>query len=302
MIETFRRIAIIGFGEAGSILGHDLARSGRELAAYDILLDGKATRAAMLEKMTAAGVTPCERARDAIAGAQLVISAVTASSAEEVAVSAAAVLGRGQLLLDINSVSPATKLASACAVERCGADYVEAAVMAPVPPQRLAVPMLLGGRRAAEAAEALRALGLNTRAISDRVGVASAVKMCRSILIKGLEALTIESLFAARRFGAEREVLASLERTFPSMGWESTLPDYLVSRVAEHGRRRAAEMREVAVTLRDAGLDPLMAAAAAERQELTVRAMQAIGLEYSRQEKFSWQALADAVAGREGAT
>ncbi len=249
----------------------------------------------MLAKMRAASVEPCDSAPDAIAGAQLVISAVTASAAAEVAVAAAAVLERGQLFLDINSVSPATKLASARVIERCSADYVEAAVMAPIPPQRLAVPMLLGGPRAAEAAEGLRALGLNAKALSDRVGVASAVKMCRSIVIKGLEALAVESLFAARRFGAEQEVLASLARTFPGMGWEGALPDYLVSRVAEHGRRRAAEMREVALTLQDVGLDPLMAAAAAERQDWTVRAMQAHRIEYRREREFSWHELADAL-------
>jgi 3-hydroxyisobutyrate dehydrogenase-like beta-hydroxyacid dehydrogenase len=168
--------------------------------------------------------------------------------------------------------------------------------MAPVPPQRLAVPMLLGGPRAAAEAEALRSLGLNVRVISDRVGVASAVKMCRSIVIKGLEALAVESLFAARRFGAEREVLASLEQTFPHMGWEGALPDYLVSRVAEHGRRRAAEMREVARTLGDVKLEPLMALAAARRQEELIEAMAASRIEYLRDRTFSWRALADALA------
>ncbi len=299
MIAPFRRIAVIGFGEAGGILGEDLARSGREVLAYDILLDAPARREAMLAKARSAGVRACGSAREAVARAELVISAVTASAAAEVAVAAAAFLQRGQLLLDINSVSPATKRASARAVEQCGADYVEAAVMAAVPPLRLAVPMLLGGARAAEAAEALRALGLDVTAISDRIGVASAVKMCRSIVIKGLEALAIESLFAARRFGAEREVLASLERTFPGMGWEGALPDALVSRVAEHGRRRAAEMREAALTLGDVRLDPLMAAAAAERQEWTVEAMQTRGIEYPHDRRFSWRELADALAGPE---
>src|SRR5581483_7821052 len=115
------------------------------------------------------------------------------------------------------SCSPATKRANAQAVEGSGADYVEAAVMAPVPPQRLKVPMLLGGRRAAELAPALQALGMNATPISDQIGVASAVKMCRSIVIKGLEALCVESMLAARRCGAENEVLASLQATFPQM-------------------------------------------------------------------------------------
>jgi 3-hydroxyisobutyrate dehydrogenase-like beta-hydroxyacid dehydrogenase len=192
-------------------------------------------------------------------------------------------------------VSPAKKLSNAGIVEAVGADYVEAAVMAPVPPQRLRVPMLLGGKRAGRLAGDLRAIGMNATAISSDIGVASAVKMCRSIVIKGLEALTLESMLAARRFGAEREVLESLNGTFPNMGWTGKLPDYLVSRVAEHGRRRAAEMREVARTLQDVDLEPTMALATAARQDWLIDAMAASGLEYSDDGPFSWRALVDAL-------
>jgi 3-hydroxyisobutyrate dehydrogenase-like beta-hydroxyacid dehydrogenase len=165
--------------------------------------------------------------------------------------------------------------------------------MAPVPPQRLAVPMLLGGRRASELASTLRALGMNTTAIAQEIGIASAVKMCRSIIIKGLEALTVECSLAARKLGAEQQVLASLHASFPHMGWATNLPDYLVSRVAEHGRRRAAEMREVARTLEDIGMQPTMASAIAERQEWLVNQMAEHGIDYPRNEPFSWRALAD---------
>jgi 3-hydroxyisobutyrate dehydrogenase-like beta-hydroxyacid dehydrogenase len=293
---VYRRIAILGFGEAGAIFGADLVRSGREVATYDLLLDSPLTRAGLVAKAGAAGARACDSAREAVTGAELVISAVTAAQAAQAAANAAAALGPGQVFLDINSVSPATKQASAHHIEGAGATYLDAAVMAPVPGQRLAVPMLLGGARAADIAPALGALGLNVSVISDRVGVASAVKMCRSIVVKGLEALAVESLFAARRFGAENEVLASLEQTFPRMGWQDALPDYLVSRVAEHGRRRAAEMREVARTLEDVSLEPLMALAAARRQEELVEAMQAQRIAYGRERPFSWRTLADALA------
>jgi 3-hydroxyisobutyrate dehydrogenase-like beta-hydroxyacid dehydrogenase len=162
-----------------------------------------------------------------------------------------------------------------------------------VPPQRLRVPMLLGGKRAGAVAQALRDVGMNATALSDKIGVASAVKMCRSIVIKGLEALTLESMLAARRFGAEGEVLESLNGTFPGMGWTGKLPDYLISRVAEHGLRRAAEMREVARTLSDVGVEPVMASATAERQAWLVEAMGARELEYS--DPFAWRALVDAL-------
>jgi len=284
------KFALIGFGEAGSIFGEDLVAAGHEVATYDVLLDSSP---AMREKARRLRVRAAETFDDAVGGAGIVISAVTASSSSDVATQAARVLRAGQVLLDINSVSPAKKLANAALVEAAGADYVEAAVMAPVPSQRLRVPMLLGGKRAGEVAQALRDVGMNATALSDKIGVASAVKMCRSIVIKGLEALTLESMLAARRFGAEREVLESLNGTFPGMGWTGKLPDYLISRVAEHGVRRAAEMREVARTLSDVGVEPVMASATAERQAWLVEAMAASGLEYV--DPFSWPALVDGI-------
>ncbi len=293
MSNEIQTIAVIGFGEAGSILGAELASKGRDVVTYDILLDAPASRGVLETRARAAQARVANTHAAAIQGAQLVISAVTASSAAKVAAEAAKTIRLGQIFLDINSVSPAAKRANAELIEGAGADYVEAAVMAPVPPQRLKVPMLLGGRRATQLAEALRELGMNTTAVADRIGVASAVKMCRSIMIKGIEALSVECLLAARRFGAEQEVLASLNGTYPSMGWLDALPDYLVSRVAEHGRRRAYEMREVARTLEDVQLEPTMALAIAARQDWLIDAMAARGISYPRDQSFSWRALAD---------
>jgi 3-hydroxyisobutyrate dehydrogenase-like beta-hydroxyacid dehydrogenase len=286
-----RRIAMVGFGEAGSILGAELAAKGGEVVTYDILLNTPA----MLEKAKQARVSAAQSFDAAVKDADLVISAVTAASSGDVALGASKALRAGQIFLDINSCSPATKRSNAQLVESSGAAYVEAAVMAPVPPQRLKVPMLLGGRRAAELAPALQALGMNATFLSEEIGVASAVKMCRSVVIKGLEALAVESMLAARRFGAEQEVLASLQGTFPQMGWQDKLPDYLISRVAEHGRRRAAEMREVAHTLQDVGVEPTMARATAARQDALIDAMAAHGVAYPHGDAFSWRWLADAL-------
>jgi 3-hydroxyisobutyrate dehydrogenase-like beta-hydroxyacid dehydrogenase len=290
-------VAIIGFGEAGSILGTDLARAGTAVSTYDILLDAAATRATLLARAARAGVGAADTLAGAAAGADLVISAVTASNTLAVARRTAPLLRPGQWFLDINSVAPETKREGAAAIESAGAAYVEAAVMAPVPLQRLAVPMLLGGARAAELARILAACGMNAKAISTAVGVASAIKMCRSVMIKGIEALAVECLFAARHYGAEAEVLASLDRSFPGMGWGGELPDYLVSRVAEHGRRRAAEMREVARTVAAAGIEPLMSAATARRQDELIDRMSAAGRGYEPAASFSWRGLADALAG-----
>jgi 3-hydroxyisobutyrate dehydrogenase-like beta-hydroxyacid dehydrogenase len=293
--DRLQHIALIGFGEAGSILGADLVSAGCDVSMYDILLDDAQARAGMQARAAQVRVRAQDSFAAAVAGADLVISAVTASSSGDVASLGGKHLRAGQVFLDINSVSPGEKESSCRTVEASGADYVESAVMAPVPPYRLKVPMLLGGRRAGSLAAQLARLGMNAQAISNEIGVASAVKMCRSVVIKGIEALAVESMRAARHFGAEKQVLASLDETFPGMGWDKDLPDYLISRVAEHGRRRAAEMREVARTLEDAGFEPTMAGATARLQDALVEEMRAHGLTYSKEEKFSWHQLADAL-------
>jgi 3-hydroxyisobutyrate dehydrogenase-like beta-hydroxyacid dehydrogenase len=294
--NAIRQIALIGFGEAGGIFGFDFAASGLDVSTFDILLNAESSRAAMLAKVKTAKVRARDSLAAAIDGAELVISAVTASSAAEVAANAAPFLRAGQIYLDINSVSPETKQEIARRLSQSPAAFVEAAVMAPVAPQRLKVPMLLGGAHAAAAAERLRAIGMNVKPISERIGVASAIKMCRSIIIKGLEAITVESMFTARRYGAEKQVLDSLAATFPDMGWNGALPDYLISRVAEHGKRRAAEMREAAGAVADAGLEPLTALATAQRQDWLAKAVAEFSLTVPKGEKFAWQELADTIA------
>jgi 3-hydroxyisobutyrate dehydrogenase-like beta-hydroxyacid dehydrogenase len=250
----------------------------------------------MLAKAKGANVRACDTLEEAVRGADLVISAVTASSAAGVAIDAAPFLRAGQIYLDINSVSPDTKLSIARSLGASPATFVEAAVMAPVAPQRIKSPMLLGGADAASAAERLGAIGMNVKPISERIGVASAIKMCRSIIIKGLEAITVESMFTARRYGAEKQVLESLAATYPGMGWDGALPDYLISRVAEHGKRRAAEMREAAQAVADAGLEPLTALATEQRQDWLAQTIAEFSLAFPKGDKFVWQELADTIA------
>jgi 3-hydroxyisobutyrate dehydrogenase-like beta-hydroxyacid dehydrogenase len=137
--------------------------------------------------------------------------------------------------------------------------------MTSIPPYRIKVPLLLGGASAAELAPLINGLGFAAQVASDRLGVASATKMCRSVMIKGLEAMVIESFTAARHYGVEDAVVASLYETFPGIDWEKQAA-YFFQRVIEHGRRRSEEVREVAETVREAGLTPWSASGTAERQ------------------------------------
>ena len=281
-------IAFIGFGEAGGILAHELAGQA-SVTLWDRKLTQAETRQEMEQKAAASGVRVARSLSEALQGASLIFSTVTASEALNVALAAAPDLKAGQTFLDLNSVAPATKLAAAEIVEATGAAYIDVAVMAPVPPQRLQTPLLLGGATAETINGQLRALGFNSQYRSREVGEASAIKMCRSVMIKGLEALTTECLSAARQYGVEQAVLDSLHASFPSLGWNAALPDYLISRVAEHGQRRAEEMREVVQTLQDVNVSPAMSRSIVATQQGLVDAIAQRGLRYQQLKPFIWQ-------------
>jgi len=264
--ETALRIALIGYGEVGGIFGAALVKRGvAQVTAYDVLLGDASRGAALRARAGADGVRIAESGAAAAESADLVISAVTASATRDAAQAIARAMTQGTFLLDINSASPRTKADCGADVEAAGGRYVESAVMTSVPPYGLRVPMLLGGPHAAVLAPTLAALGFDAHVASERFGVASAIKMCRSVVVKGMEAIVIESFVTARRYGVEDAVLASLAETFPGLDWEKS-GDYFFSRVVRHGRRRAEEMREAAATVREAGLEPLCASAIAERQ------------------------------------
>ena len=195
-------------------------------------------------------------------------------------------------MLDVNSASPATKTACAEFVARAGSRYVEAAVMTSVPPHGIRVPMLLGGPHASALQPTLAALGFDATVGSTSYGVVSAIKLCRSVVIKGMEALAIESLLAARRYGVEREVLASLAETFPGLDWERQAT-WFWQRVVQHGRRRAEEMREAAATVEGVGLRPRMAAAIADVQAW-MAALHAEGV-FDAAADEDWRNLADRI-------
>ena len=208
--------------------------------------------------------------------AELVISAVTAASDVDAAKSAAPGLAKGGFYLDVNSVSPVVKQACAKLVEDAGGRYVESAVMTPIGPKRIASSMLLGGPHAGEFLERAKPLGFaGAKAFSPIVGQASATKMCRSVIIKGMESLLSESMLAARHYGVEKTVLASLSDLLPAGDWEK-IALYFISRTLEHGTRRAEEMREAAETVHQAGIEPLMALATSKREDWAAQFKQAL--------------------------
>ena len=295
-----QRIGLIGYGEVAKIFSAGLrAQPGvAGVGAWDLKFARPETAVAEKAHAAQAGVLAHESAQSLCQASDWVIAAVTASSTLAVAEEAARHIRPGSVYLDLNSASPGTKRQCAQLIDGAGAHYVEAGVMTSVPPYGIRVPMLLGGERAAALAERLRGWGMDAKAVSDQLGVASAIKMCRSVMIKGLEALVIESYSTARAYGVEDHVLPTLQETFPSIDW-SAQGAYFFSRVAQHGQRRAEEMRESARTVQEAGFEPLMTAAIAAKQQWMADQARA-GVFKQVAQGAPWQDFADALLKQRG--
>ena len=258
-------VGLIGYGEVGRILAEDLRRQDVQVIAYDIKLRSGQAGGALRDHAAQHGVALTASHADLAGQADLIVSAVTASQAVPVAQACAPTVKKGAWFLDFNSASPGAKRRAAELIDGKGGNFIEGAVMTSVPPKRIKVPLLLGGATAEALAPMLVELGFDAKVASVELGVASAVKMCRSVMIKGLEAMVIEAYTTARAYGVEDAVLASLQETFPGIDWEKQ-GAYFFQRVIEHGRRRSEEVREVAQTVREIGLEPWSAQGTAERQ------------------------------------
>lgn len=258
-------VAFIGFGEAGQAFAGAPDWHARACA-FDKLTDDAETREAKAAEYRLAGVEGAATLVAALADTPVVLSLVTADQSLAVAQGAARHIAKAALFCDMNSVAPATKRAAGSAIEAAGGRYVDVAIMAPVNPQRLGVPLLLSGPNAKAAAELLRELGFSkVRCVGSTVGEASSIKMIRSVIVKGIEALTAEAMLAAHQAGVADEVLASLDASERTQGW-ATRADYNLDRMLIHGRRRAEEMEEALRTLEGLGVEPVMTRGTVRRQ------------------------------------
>jgi 2-pyrone-4,6-dicarboxylate lactonase len=260
-------VGIIGYGEVGRIFAEDLRAQNITVCAYDRKLGLSPDEGQPLREHAAKhGVTLAADSATVASIAGLVFSAVTASQTVNVATALAPTLGQGTFVIDVNSASPGAKKQAASVIDGVGGRYVEAAVMTSVPPYRTKVPMLLGGPHSDLGLVALTGLGFAAQVASSELGLASATKMARSVMIKGLEAMVIESFTTARHYGVEDQLIASLDETFPGVDWDHQAT-YFFQRVIQHGRRRAEEVREVARTVEEAGLHPWSATATSSRHD-----------------------------------
>lgn len=241
------RLAIIGHGEA--------ARS---------FIDGglDAATAFDIDPAKRTGISCIDDPATAFGHATIILSLVTADQAHASAKSYASLLPAHALYIDMNSVSPDTKRSAAQLIIDAGCRYLDVAIMAPVHPAGLGVSLLVSGHDVAAGVATLKALGFtNVRAVGDEVGRASSIKMIRSVMVKGVEALTAEMMLAAKLADVESDVLASL-----GDGWDQKAA-YNLARMSAHGTRRAREMQEVAMTLTALGVEPVMTRGTIVRQQ-----------------------------------
>ena len=295
---NLQRIGLIGHGEVGKIFASGLKGKPDVTAvgAWDLKFSDPVTRNFELDHCSLHGITAHGSMRELCEASDLVISAVTASNTLAVAQEAAPFIRAGSVFLDLNSASPGTKQKAAALIDARGADYVEAGVMTSVPAYGIRVPMLLGGLQATPLSALLNSWGMDAKAVSEQLGVASAIKMCRSVMMKGMEALAIESYTAARKYGVEDHVLPTLQETFPGIDWQQQGANFF-SRVVQHGKRRAEEMREAANTVREAGFEPLMASATADKQQW-VADLARDGVFKDLPKDARWQDFADRLIGK----
>src|SRR5579864_6060529 len=283
-------IGFVGFGEAGFHIAKGL---GQPCVSYDINTRSPALGETIRKRAQETGTRLVETNAGLVSACEIILSTVTANQAAQAAEQNAPYLGAQHIYADLNSVSPGLKQSIARTIEATGARFVEIAMMAPVSPYGHRVPMLAGGEAAKELAGRLTPFGFSIEIAAREIGVASATKMFRSIMVKGMEALITECVLGASRYGAEPRVFASLAESFPGIDWPK-LADYMIGRVVVHGERRAREMEEVAETLRSLDIEPIMAEAIVRRMDWSAQ----LGLKqrFGGEAPKSYREVLDAIA------
>ena len=262
MMKAPETIAILGLGEAGTALatglrdGVDWYDGAGDVLAVDIALN-EGERGDTIRAWAEALKIPIYKDYGQfLAGADLVISVVTGVQALNAAMAARPHLKPGAVFLDLATITREMAITNAAALDNSGADYVDVAVMGMFYNFGYRAPLLLAGPRAAEVGAWMTAAGFETTVLSERIGDASAVKMLRSILMKGLEALGVECLVAAEDQGLRQEVLDCLA-DLDNVSFAEFVGK-LVTTHTVHAGRRLEEMGLVSQTLRDNGFDPVM--------------------------------------------
>ena len=249
-----KTVAVLGLGEAGSLLARDLVRGGATVRGWDPDFHGDLSEIPLAASFAAA-----------VDGADVVISVNWATVAAGVARDALPFLHRGILFADHNTAGPVLKEELASIVEPSGAAFIDVAMMAPVPPLGMRVGMFMAGSGAEELAAFYRRFGTPVGFIGAKPGDANGRKLCRSVFFKGMSSSVWEALEAARAAGVEDWLRADIVKTFVDA--DEKFIDRLIEGTAKHAVRRGHEMRDAESMLIELGTPTTMVTATAESLE-----------------------------------
>lgn len=254
MDEARLRVGFIGFGEVARAFSPRMREKGGEIVAYDKFPDRVSAKAEAL------GVSLVESLEELISSCTLILSTLWPGAAYEAASEAAPFLCSGKIYCDLNSISPQTTAKIDLAISASGADFVKVGIMAAIPDRGFAVPLVAGGAKADETAQMLSALGLNVHVMGTDPKQPAALKILRSVCLKGIVALTYEMLRGAEKYGIVEEILDSASEALSKASFKDTVSRWLAS-MAIHAGRRAGEMEEAMEVLEAEGIRPVMSEA-----------------------------------------
>lgn len=259
-------IGFIGFGEAAFAMSSGLLEEKKitSIFAYDINSDHPLYGAMIRERAAALGIPLTDSLKELCENTTHLFCTASAKVAEMIAENIQPFLHTDHCYIDMNAASPMTMERVAARIAETGASFIDAAVMDTVPLKKHKVPIYVSGSKALGFAEEANGWGMNVTFIGETPGSSSAIKMFRSIFMKGVSALLLETLHASRIYGVEETVLASLNESITARPLQETA-DLLLPRTAIHAERRVAEMREVMATLGMLGIDATMSEAVAAK-------------------------------------
>lgn len=241
------RVAVLGLGEAGGRIAADLAAAGAEVRGFD--------------PDPARDVASISRAPDpasAAGGCDVVLSVNTARAALDAAAAALPEVRETAIYADLNTAAPELKRELAELFAEAGVGFADVALLGPIPTQGLFAPMLASGAAAHAFSDLLAPLGVPVTVVSYEAGDAAALKLVRSVFMKGLAASVVESMQAAEALGRaewlEREIEAMIGRPFLERALEGS---------RTHAARRVDEMEAARDLLLELGVEPLIATASA---------------------------------------
>lgn len=256
--------AFIGFGELGAALAQGLGRSGSHaLRAYTRARAQPAASDALQQRLRQAATRGCDTLEEAVSGATAVLSVVPAHASLAVAERCAPLLEPGAYFVDFSVAAVAEKQAAGALVAAVDALYVDAAVLGTVSASGFAVPILASGPGARGWQTLVEPEGLQVEALEGPAGDATLVKLLRSVYMKGRDALIVEMMLAARRYGLDERVAASIQGPGEQVPFPA-LAERVLCALAVHAERRSDELLASSEVVRGAGVDPLLSRAGSD--------------------------------------